>query len=113
MADTREKIIQINSYKICKNEEKSVEFKNGNYDITAVDKELATIIRDVDINFDMEKATVELPQMEKVSAFLRKMQFYSFIKNIDKILSSFNSLLHSPRAKTRYPKDVFSSTSSE
>ena len=54
-------------------------------------KELATIIRDVDINFDIERATVTLPQMEKVSAFLRKMQFYSFIKGIDKILSSFNS----------------------
>ncbi len=53
-------------------------------------KELATIIRDVDINFDMEKATVTLPQIGKVSEFLRKMQFYTFIKNIDKILSSFS-----------------------
>ncbi len=53
-------------------------------------KELATIIRDVDIDFDIEKATVALPQMAKVSEFLRKMQFYTFVKNIDKILSSFN-----------------------
>ena len=54
-------------------------------------KELATIIRDVDINFNIEKATVTLPQIGKVSDFLRKMQFYTFIKNIDKILSSFDS----------------------
>ncbi len=53
-------------------------------------KELATIIRNVDINFDIEKATVTLPQIGKVSEFLRRMQFYTFIKNIDKILSSFN-----------------------
>jgi len=60
-------------------------------DTAILSKELATIIRDVDIDFDIEKAIVTLPQMEKVSAFLRKMQFYSFIKNIDKILSSFSS----------------------
>ena len=59
-------------------------------DVAILSKDLATIIRDVDVNFDIEKATVCLPQMEKVSAFLRKMQFYSFIKNIDKILSSFS-----------------------
>ena len=41
-------------------------------------------------DFDIEKATVALPQMAKVSEFLRKMQFYTFVKNIDKILSSFN-----------------------
>lgn len=60
-------------------------------DTAILSKELATIIRDVDINFDMEKATVTLPQIDKVSEFLRKMQFYTFIKNIDKILSSFDS----------------------
>jgi len=59
-------------------------------DVAILSKELATIIRDVDIDFDIEKASVALPQIEKVSAFLRKMQFYSFIKNIDKILSSFS-----------------------
>ena len=59
-------------------------------DIAILSKDLATIIRNVDINFDVEKATVTLPQIDKVSAFLRKMQFYSFIKGIDKILSSFS-----------------------
>ena len=60
-------------------------------DIAILSKDLATIIRDVDIDFDLGKATVTLPQMTKVSEFLRKMQFYTFIKNIDKILSSFNA----------------------
>ena len=59
-------------------------------DVAILSKDLATIIRDVDINFDIEKASVTLPRIDKVSAFLRKMQFYSFIKNIDKILSSFS-----------------------
>ncbi len=54
-------------------------------------KELATIIRDVDINFDINSACVVTPDLEKVSDFLRGMQFYSFIKNINKILSAFNS----------------------
>ena len=60
-------------------------------EIAILSKDLATIIRDVDIDFDIDKASVTLPKMENVSAFLRKMQFYTFIKNIDKILSSFNS----------------------
>lgn len=60
-------------------------------EIAILSKELATIIRDVNIDFDINKATVTLPQMNKVSDFLRKMQFYSFIKNIDKILNSFTA----------------------
>lgn len=60
-------------------------------EIAILSKELATIIRDVDVNFDIDKACVTLPQIQKVSDFLRRMQFYTFIKNIDKILASFNS----------------------
>ena len=60
-------------------------------DIAILSKELATIVRNVKVDFDIEKASVTLPQIGKVSEFLRKMQFYSFIKNIDKILGSFNS----------------------
>ena len=59
-------------------------------DIAMLSKDLATIIRDVDIDFEINKASVTLPQMDKVTAFLKKMQFYTFIKNIDKILSSFD-----------------------
>ena len=72
--------------------EKAIKEKICTQKETAIlSKELATIIRDVDINFDIEKAVVTLPRIDKVSAFLRKMQFYTFIKNIDKILASFNS----------------------
>ena len=60
-------------------------------DIAILSKELATIIRDVDIDFDINQASVTLPKIENVSEFLRKMQFYTFIKKIDKILSSFSS----------------------
>ncbi len=63
---------------------------NGKDD-AILSKELATIIRDVDIDFDINSACVVMPDLEKVSDFLRGMQFYSFIKNINKILSAFNS----------------------
>lgn len=59
-------------------------------EIAILSKDLATIIRDVDVNFDINTATVTLPEINKVSEFLRRMQFYTFIKNIDKILASFN-----------------------
>lgn len=59
-------------------------------EIAVLSKDLATIVRNVDVNFDINTATVTLPSLDKVSEFLRKMQFYTFIKNIDKILGSFN-----------------------
>ncbi len=60
-------------------------------EIAILSKDLATIIRDVDVQFDISTACVTLPNLEKVSEFLRRMQFYTFIKNIDKILSSFDA----------------------
>lgn len=59
-------------------------------DIAILSKDLATIVRDVELDFDIDTATVTLPKIDDVSAFLRKMQFYTFIKNIDRILTSFN-----------------------
>ena len=59
-------------------------------EIALLSKDLATIIRDVDVNFDISRATVNLPDLDKVSSFLKRMQFYTFIRNIDKILSSFH-----------------------
>lgn len=53
-------------------------------------KYLATIICNVDIPFDFDKTTIELPQISEVTEFLRKMQFYSFLKNIEFILKSFD-----------------------
>lgn len=51
---------------------------------------LATIVRDLDIDFDFERTKVELPDIAKVTEFLKKMQFYAFLKNINEILYSFN-----------------------
>ncbi len=76
----------------CENiQQKAVREKicNGK-DIAKLSQQLATIIRDVDIEFDFDKAELVLPDINKVSEFLRGMQFYSFIKNINKILKSFN-----------------------
>lgn len=51
---------------------------------------LATIVRDLDVNFDFDKTRVELPDVAKVTEFLKSMQFYKFLKNINSILSTFN-----------------------
>ncbi len=59
-------------------------------DIGMLSKELATIVTDVDIDFDFEGTHIELPSLDNVTSFLQKMQFYGFIKNIDSILGSFN-----------------------
>ena len=51
---------------------------------------LATIIRDLDIDFDFDSTKVEVPDVAQVTEFLKSLQFYTFIKNINSILSSFN-----------------------
>ncbi len=53
-------------------------------------KYLATIITDLDIDFDFEKTRIELPDISDVTTFLRSMQFYTFLKNIEYILKSFD-----------------------
>ncbi|MEI8389661.1 MAG: DNA polymerase I [bacterium] len=52
---------------------------------------LATICREVPIDFDFEHTHVTLPDVENLSAFLKKMQFHSLIKQLPEILSHFNS----------------------
>lgn len=53
-------------------------------------KYLATIVRDVDVEFDFDKTNIELPDISSVTDFLRNMQFYAFLKNIEFILKSFD-----------------------
>ena len=53
---------------------------------------LATIVRNLDINFDFDKTKVELPDTAQVTEFLKKMQFFTFIKNINSILYSFDKV---------------------
>lgn len=59
-------------------------------EIGMLSKELATIVKDVDIDFDFVGTHIELPSIDDVTNFLQRMQFYSFIKNIDTILGSFD-----------------------
>jgi len=66
--------------------EKLVEGKETAY----LSQFLATIKQDLDINFDFDKACLTKPDTKKVKDFLQKAQFYSFVKNIEKILSLFN-----------------------
>ena len=63
--------------------------KNG-VEQAQLSKYLATIVRDVDIPFDFEKTKIELPDITQVTEFLRSMQFYSFLKNIEFILKLFD-----------------------
>ena len=63
--------------------------KNGVED-AKLSKYLATIVRDVDVDFDFDKTNIELPDITAVTEFLRSMQFYSFLKNIESILKTFN-----------------------
>ena len=51
---------------------------------------LATIVRDVDIDFDFENTCVTLPDINKVKDFLTKYQLLSFLKNIEYLMKSFN-----------------------
>ena len=52
---------------------------------------LAKIVEDVDIEFDFEGACLTIPNKETVKAFFQKIQFYSFVKNIDKLLLPFET----------------------
>ena len=51
---------------------------------------LATIKKDVPIDFDFEKTKLEMPDVEQVSEFLKRVQFFSFLKNLPSILRPFS-----------------------
>lgn len=59
-------------------------------EIGILSKELATIVKDVDIDFDFQHTHIEMPNIDEVTEFLKKLQFYSFIRGIDGILGSFD-----------------------
>ncbi|MBR6162310.1 DNA polymerase I [bacterium] len=64
---------------------KLIEGKESAY----LSKTLATIKRDLDIDFDFCSSELELPVYDDVIEFFKKNQFYSFLKNSDKILKNF------------------------
>ena len=59
-------------------------------DSAKLSKYLATIVKDVDIEFDFNDTKVVMPEIANVMAYFKKMQFYSFVKNIDNILCLFD-----------------------
>lgn len=52
---------------------------------------LATIDKNVDIDFDFEHTHLTMPDVHNVSEFLRKVEFYSFLKSLPEILKPFNN----------------------
>lgn len=78
--------------------------ENG-VEIAKLSKFLATIVQDVDISFDFNSTKIELPDIAKVTEFLRAMQFYSFLKNIEYILKLFAKDIEIPEIETQIIKN--------
>lgn len=58
-------------------------------EIAFLSKDLATIQRDLDIDFDFDCAKLEMPNYDAVIEFFKKNQFYNFLKNAENILKPF------------------------
>lgn len=67
-------------------------------EIAILSKELATIQRNLDVDFDFDCAKLEMPDTDAVIEFFKKNQFYNFLKNIENILKPFK--IGSLEAKT-------------
>ena len=60
-----------------------------NKDMAYLSQFLATIKTDVDFNFDFENTCLEIEKKGDVIEFFSKVQFFSFVKNIDNLLVPF------------------------
>ncbi len=70
---------------------KSIQEKLANgVEDAKLSKFLATIVQDVEIDFNFDNTKIELPDVAAVTEFLRTMQFYSFLKNIEFIFKLFD-----------------------
>ena len=65
--------------------EKLIEHKETAY----LSQFLATIKTDVDIDFDFENTCLEIERKNDVIEFFNKVQFFSFVKNINNLLTPF------------------------
>lgn len=61
-----------------------------NVDMAKLSYFLATIICDVDIDFDFEATKIAVPNLQDVTVFLTQLQFYSFLKRLDDLMKLFN-----------------------
>lgn len=77
-----------------------------NEEIAKLSKQLATIQRDVNINFDFDHTHLENPNVEEVIEFFKKNQLYSFLKNIDEILKPFK--IEAPKEISENPPNQIS-----
>ncbi len=69
---------------------KSVKEKlTENKDMAYLSQFLATIKTDVDFDFDFENTCLEIEKKDNVVEFFSKVQFFSFVKNIDNLLVPF------------------------
>ncbi len=60
-----------------------------NEEIARLSKELATIQKNIEINFDVEHTSLTMPNVDKVVEFFKQNQLYSFLKGIDEIVKPF------------------------
>ena len=58
-------------------------------EIAVLSKELATIQKNLDVDFNFDCAKLEMPNYDAVIEFFKKNQFYNFLKNSDKLLKPF------------------------
>lgn len=58
-------------------------------DSAFLSKELATIQRNLDIDYDFDCAKLEMPNYDAVIDFFKQNQFYNFLKNSENILKPF------------------------
>jgi len=66
-------------------------------------KFLATIDRHVPIDFDFEHTNLTMPDLEKITDFLKEVEFYSFLKQLPELLAPFNN-----GVKPEIPKELLS-----
>ncbi len=80
-------------------------------DIAFLSKELATIQRNIDIDFDFDCAKLEMPDYDAVIDFFKKNQFYNFLKNADNLLKPFKIGSLEPKVAPHCSTEMTSSSS--
>lgn len=66
-----------------------VEKLKNEKEIAYLSQFLATIKQDVDIDFNFNSTCLEIEDKNNVIEYFKSLQFYSFVKNIDKLLAPF------------------------
>ncbi len=66
-------------------------------EVAFLSKELATIQRNLDIDYDFDCAKLEMPNYDAVIEFFKQNQFYNFLKNSENILRPFKIGFSSPK----------------